>query len=373
MSLWSRLGLRGRLALSIGALVLAAFALVFVAVRGQMANEARVIDRGEARERSLGEPGAGDVERSRISPIADAQEDVERTFLLVGAAALAAALAGGYLLAARTASPLRRMAATATEVQGGNLTPRLEDERAAAPELRTLVSAFNQMLDRLDAAFSRQRRFVSDASHELRTPLTAIRGQLEVLAREQSPGEEDVLRVTALALEEMRRVERLVDDLLALARLDERASLRTRWVEVPGLLRELAAADPSRASLGELATGSVDADPDLIAQVVRNLLANARRAAGEEGRVELSGASAGDRLAIRVDDDGPGLPEEERERVFDRFHRAQSARDRGSGGSGLGLAISRAIAEAHGGRIWIESSPLGGARAVLELPGFEPG
>jgi two-component system OmpR family sensor kinase len=372
MSPWGRLGLRGRLALSIGVLVLASFALVFFAVRAQMANEARVIDRGEAREQSLGEPRAGDREQPSISPIADAQEDVERTFLLVGAAALVAALAGGYLLAARTASPLRRMAATATEVQGGNLSPRLEDERGAAPELRTLVSTFNQMLDRLDVAFARQRRFVSDASHELRTPLTAIRGQLEVLARERSPEAEDVQRVTALALAEMRRVERLVDDLLALARLDERAEPQAQRLDVVGLLGELAAG-PAHASLGEVVHGSVDADPDLIAQVVRNLLANARRAAGEEGRVELSGASAGNRLAIRVDDDGPGLPEEERERVFDRFHRAHSARDRGSGGSGLGLAISRAIAEAHGGRIWIGSSPLGGARAVLELPGFEPG
>ena len=368
---WSRLGLRGRLALSIGALVLAAFAIVFVAVRAQMANEARVIDRGEAREHGLIQPGAEDGEGPKISPIADAQEDVERTFLLVGAGALVAALIGGYLLAARTASPLRRMAATATEVQGGNLTPRLEQERTAAPELRTLIFAFNEMLDRLDLAFARQRQFVSDASHELRTPLTAIRGQLEVLAREKDPEQDDVLRATSLALTEMQRVERLVDDLLALARLEERAEPQARRLDPAELLRGLAGTDPARPRLAGLAAGEIVSDPDLIAQVVRNLLANARRAAGEDGVVELSAAAAADRLVVYVDDDGPGIPEAERQRVVDRFHRVQSGRARGSGGSGLGLAISRSVAEALGARVWIGRSPLGGARAALELPGFE--
>ncbi len=370
MRAWSRMGLRGRLALSIGALVLASFAVVFLAVRAQMADESRLINREEARERSA---PAGEDGGPEISPIADAQSDVEQTLLLVGAAALAAALLGGYLVAARTASPLRRMAATASEVEGGNLTPRLGAEERAAPELRTLVAAFDQMLDRLDVAFARQRRFVADASHELRTPLTAIRGQLEVLARERHPSAAEVRRVEGLALAEMGRVERLVDDLLALARLEERAEPRARRLEVAGFLAELAAADPAAAGLGELAAGGVRADPDLIAQVVRNLLANARRHAGPEGRVELSATAAGGRLVVRVDDDGPGVPAAERERVFDRFHRVEVARDRASGGSGLGLAISREIVAAHGGRIWIEDSPLGGARAAFELPGFDAG
>jgi signal transduction histidine kinase len=228
------------------------------------------------------------------------------------------------------------------------------------------------MLERLDQSFSRQRRFVSDASHELRTPLTAIRGQLEVLARDPDPGAADVRRVEAVALAELGRVERLVADLLALARLDELQEPRLTGIEVETLLAELAAADPARPELGALPSGTVEADSDLIAQVVRNLLANARRAAGEQGRVVLAAAPTGTGLLVSVDDDGPGVPADQRERVFERFHRSQPGRERTAGGSGLGLAISRSIVVAHGGRIWIEESPLGGARACFELPGFTP-
>lgn len=367
MSAWSRLGLRGRLALSIGALFLVAFGVVFVAVRAEMANESRVIGREESREPQGDEDGA----RPAISPISDAQEEMEETFLLVGGAALILALGGAYLIAARTASPLRRMAMRAEEVRAGDLAPRLREEPRAAPELRALVAGFNQMLDRLEAAFSRQRRFISDASHELRTPLTSIRGQIEVLAREPDPGAEEVRRVETTVLAQMTRVERLVDELLALARLDEGAEPRREDVELEALLREVAAVEPG-VELGELAPGRVSADPDLLARVVGNLLANARRHAGESGRIVLSSSASETGVTVAVDDDGPGVPTSERERVFERFHRVGSARDRDSGGSGLGLAISRAILNAHGGRIWIEESPQGGARVAFELPGFTP-
>lgn len=368
---WAGLGLRARLAISIGIIVLAAFAVVFVFVRGEMADESGVIGHEEKREHS-GQAGSGSDrgEGSAISPIKDAQSEVERTFLVVGALTLVAALAAGYLLAARTAAPLRRMALRAAEVDAGDLTPRLAPEPGATTELRTVVESFNHMLDRLDLAFSRQRRFVSDASHELRTPLTAIRGQLEVLAREENPDGEEVRRVEALTMTELRRVERLVDDLLVLARLDEGTEPSLREVEVGPFLRGLAAAPGGGAEVGELAVGSVRCDPDLIAQVIRNLLSNAHRHAGPGGRVAISAVAAGERLTVHVDDDGPGVPVGERDRVFDRFHRSQSSRDRASGGSGLGLGIARSLVELHGGRIWIEDSPLGGARAAFELPGF---
>ncbi len=370
---WARLGLRGRLALSIAAIVVAAFAVVFVAVRAEMAHESSVIKREESRERSepgaIAEPGEG----SGISPIADAQSDAEKALLLAGGAALLAALLAGYLLAARTASPLRRFAATAAEVDAGDLTPRLDSKPADAEELRTLAEAFNHMLDRLDRAFAQQRRFVSDASHELRSPLTAIRGQLEVLARNDSPSAEEVRRVEAMTMKEMGRVERLVDDLLALARLDEGVGLELREVQVAVFLSDLAAAEPNECTeIGELAAGSIQLDPDLLAQVVRNLLANAHRHAGPGGRVALSARAVDQSLVVTVDDDGPGIAPSERERVFDRFHRSEAARDRASGGSGLGLGIARAIVARHGGRIWIEDSPLGGARVSFALPGLKP-
>ncbi|HMJ72357.1 MAG TPA: ATP-binding protein [Solirubrobacterales bacterium] len=370
---WAKLGLRSRLAISIGGIVIVAFAFVFVAVRADMADESRLIKHEESRE--AGNPGpvhSDPGEGSAISPIADAQDEVERTFLIAGGAALVAALLAGYLVAARTAAPLRRIASTAATVDAGDLTPRLQPEASAPTELRTVVEAFNHMLDRLDLAFSRQRRFVSDASHELRTPLTAIRGQLEVLAREETPAVEDVRRVEALALTEIRRVERLVDDLLALARLDEGSEPLLRDVEAASLLRGLAEASPGGTEIARLPEGTVRIDPDLIAQVVRNLLSNAHRHTGSKGRVVLSAKTEDDRLVVAVDDDGPGVPGERREQVFERFHRNQPARDRASGGSGLGLGIARSIVELHGGRIWIEDSPLGGARAAFELPGFEP-
>jgi two-component system OmpR family sensor kinase len=224
----------------------------------------------------------------------------------------------------------------------------------------------------LDEAFSRQRQFVSDASHELRTPLTAIRGQLEVLARRERPEPAEVRRVTDVALAEMARIEKLVEDLLTLARLDEEPQLRPVEVPLEPFLRRFGE-DPSlgEVALGELPEGTLRADPDGLTQVIRNLLANARRHVGPAGRVELSAVAIGERLTIRVDDDGPGVPPRERERVFDRFHRSEAARDRGSGGSGLGLAIARSIVEQHGGRIWIESSPLGGARVAFEIAGFQ--
>src|SRR6185437_8737400 len=214
---WERLGLRGRLALSFGAIVVVAFGIVFVTVRAQMAHEATVIHQEEAREAH--EPGASPGERDEgESPIEDAQSDVEKTFLVVGAAALVAALLAGYLLAARTAAPLRRFAGTAAAVDAGDLSPRVEIAPAAAAELRTLAESFNHMLDRLEDAFARQRSFVSDASHELRSPLTAIRGQIEVLARGPDPDASAVKRVEATTLAELARVERLVEEMLALAR-----------------------------------------------------------------------------------------------------------------------------------------------------------
>lgn len=369
---WSRLGLRARLALSIGTIVVLAFATVFAAVRIEMSHESSVIQREEAREPSGDGPARGDSDEGpAISPIADAQSDVEKTFLLVGGATLLAALLAGYLLAARTASPLRRFAATAAEVHGGDLTPRLEASPTSATELRTLAEAFNGMLNRLDHAFARQREFVSDASHELRSPLTAIRGQLEVLARKESPSLEEVRHAEAMAMTEMRRVERLLDDLLSLARLDEGVGPSLRTVQAAPFLRSIADATPAEPTeLGALAEGTISVDPDLLAQVIRNLLANAHR---HGDRVVLSSEAGADSLMVCVDDDGAGIPLAERERVFDRFHRSEPSRDRGSGGSGLGLGIARSIVELHGGRIWVEDSPLGGAGLRVELPRFAPG
>ena len=175
-------------------------------------------------------------------------------------------------------------------------------------------------------------------------------------------------------LVEMGRIERLVDDLLVLARLDEGAPLAADRIRLAPYLRSLAEDEALGAvAIGELAAGTLNADPDRLTQVIRNLIHNARRHAGPEGRVAISAVAQGSRLTIRVDDDGPGITPAERQRVFDRFHRSgDTARERQTGGSGLGLAIARSIVELHDGRIWVEESPLGGARVAFELDRFEP-
>jgi signal transduction histidine kinase len=373
---WARAGLRARLAVSIGVIVIVAFAVLFVAVRRELADESAAIERGErqAGALSIERGGSGGDARGELAEIRDAQTEVVRTLVLVGAGALGAALLAGYMLADRTAAPLRHMASTAAAVDAGDLSPRIGPLKGAPIELRTLSEAFDHMLDRLDDAFSRQRQFASDASHELRTPLTAIRGQIEVLARAESPRKEDVRRVEEITLTELERLDGLVDDLLTLAKLDEMGSLQIEQVDLRrflGALRD-GGTEGTAVLAEEAPDGALSADPARLTQVIRNLEANAWRHAGPQGHVSVSAVADSMRLVIRVDDDGPGIDPHERERVFARFHRSEEGRDRASGGSGLGLAIARSIVELHGGRIWVEGSPAGGARVAFELEGFEP-
>jgi signal transduction histidine kinase len=333
---WRRLGLRGRLALSIAAILLVAFALLLVTV--QLQND---------------------------------DEFSERVLPVVAVVTIAGALLASFLLAARTAAPLRRLAETAAAVDAGDLSPRSGGEPGAAVEVRLLAETLDGMLDRLDEAFTRQRRFVSDASHELRTPLTAVRGQIEVLARQENPDAAEVRRVEGVVLGELGRIEGLVDDLVALARLDERQEIRAEDVDLLPFLDGVAAIDPGwRVEVGAIPAGNLRADPRLLTRALVNLFANARRHAGPRGRVLLSAASAEGWATVAVDDDGPGIAAAEWTLVFDRFYRSDRARARDSGGSGLGLAIVREIALAHGGTAGVEDSPLGGARLWLRLPGF---
>jgi signal transduction histidine kinase len=309
-----------------------------------------------------------------LAPVERAEREVARTFLLAGSVTLLIGLLAGYLVAARTAGPLRRMARIAARLDAGDLSPRMAVQHGARDEVRALADSFDFMLDRLEDAFARQRAFASDASHELRTPLTVIRGQLEVLARQSAPAAEDVRRVERIVRTEILRMERLVEDLLVLARADEREFLRPRPVDLRPFARELLDGVRPIADrnfeLGDIPAGVLDADPDRLAQALRNLLRNAIEYTTTGGLVRLVGEAAGDRVTIAVEDDGPGIPPAHRERVFDRFHRTDSARTRVRGGAGLGLAIARAVTEAHGGRISASESPEGGARVAIVLPGF---
>ncbi len=351
-----------------------------------------------------------------LASVASAQRGVARAFILAGLLTLAGALLGSLLIGARFSRPLRRMAAVAAQVDAGDLHPRIHDLAREGEEVRVLAEAFNHMLDRLTDAFAGQRAFVADASHELRTPLTVIRGQLEVLAAQRDPSGAEVRRVERLAQAEIARITRLVDDLLLLAKAEQTQFLRLEPIDLESFIGELwdgtTLLAARRFELGEVPAGTLLADPDRLAQALRNLLANAiehtvhrgsewdeiehtvhrgsewdeightahpgsgwvaieRTARPGSGlvrlRVERPGAG---RIRFVVEDDGPGIALEQRERVFDRFHRTDAARDRASGGTGLGLAIVRAIVEAHGGQVAARASAAGGACIELELPRF---
>ncbi len=309
-----------------------------------------------------------------LQAVDQALAGITRAFAVGGTLTLAAALLVGFLLAARFARPLRRMARVAARVDAGDLTPRM-NHRGPRDETAVLSDAFDHMLDRLEEAFARQQEFVSNASHELRTPLTAIRGQLEVLARQQHPDAAEIRRVQSLVQAEVDRMTRLTEDLLLLAHTDESRFIRREPIELAPFLEDLvASAEPTtdrRLSTIVDLPGILNADRDRLAQALRNLLRNAVEHTQAGGTVELGAREiANGRVEIWVDDDGPGIAPAQRERVFERFHRADSARTRSAGGTGLGLAIVRAIVDAQGGRVWAGDSPLGGARVTIELPGY---
>ncbi len=308
-----------------------------------------------------------------------AQHGVATAFGIAGAITLVLALLASYVAGARVSAPLRRMATVATRVDAGDLEPRMQVASRYGSEVRVLSEAFNHMLDRLEEAFRGQRAFVADASHELRTPLTVIRGQLEVLAAQEDPSGEEVRRVERLVQAEITRISRLVDDLLVLAAAEQTDFLRVSRIELPEFVAELwdgiSLTASRRFELGHAPEGTLEADPDRLAQALRNLARNAiEHTAADTGlvRIEVERAGFGS-VRFVVIDDGPGIPPEERERVFERLYRTDVARSRSAGGSGLGLAIVRAIAEAHGGEVHAVEPHGGiGARIELVLGGFTP-
>ncbi len=321
--------------------------------------------------------GAGEP----LAAVTRAKDGVARAFVLAGALSLVLALIVSYFAGARVTAPLRRMAAVAARVDAGDLQPRMDLSPKTGEEVRVLADAFNRMLDRLSEAFTGQREFVADASHELRTPLTVIRGQLELLASNQDPGREEIARVEGLVLAEVTRVSRLVDDLLLLAQAEHRDFLREEAIELDGFVADLwdglSLTADRRFELGPVPPGTLRADPDRLAQVLRNLGRNAVEHSAEgRGLVRLEVESPGAGwVRFSVIDNGPGIPEAQRAAVFERFHRIDSdpahPRSRASGGAGLGLAIVRAIVEAHGGRVRARGRDgAAGARVELELPGY---
>jgi signal transduction histidine kinase len=223
----------------------------------------------------------------------------------------------------------------------------------------------NEMLDRLEGAAARQREFVSDASHELRSPLTAMRTALEVTRHGDAPVDWDAVRLDLL--EGNHRMEALVDGLLELARADDASAVfEAESVEIAEVVAD-EVARPRRvpARLGVVDDVVVRGRADQLGRVVRNLIDNAERYA--HARVEVSVRADGDDVALVVDDDGPGIREADRVRVFERFTRLGEDRSRDDGGAGLGLAIVKSIVDRSGGTVAVLTSPLGGTRVEVHL------
>jgi len=311
-----------------------------------------------------------------LNNVDQAEDGVLKSFILGGVLAIVLAILAALLIGARISAPMRRIAGVAARIDAGELTPRMDLPPTAGRELRVLADAFNHMLDRLEHAFSTQRGFVADASHELRTPLTVIRGQLDLLVAEEAVDPEEIRRVERLIQAEISRLTRLVDDLLVLAQSDRQDFLHVTEVPLQEFITDLwdglSLTAERNFEVGELPAIAVAADPDRLAQALRNLARNAiSHTEAPDGLVRIDaelmiGTEATVRIA--VSDNGPGIPPAQRELVFERFHRTDPARSRAGGGAGLGLAIVKAIVEAHEGTVHVVERRGGGARFEIDLP-----
>ena len=300
--------------------------------------------------------------------VARARHAAERMLSIAvptGAVILAVAVWVAMGQALRPVEAMRREAATISSAHEERRLP----EVGGNDEIARLGQTLNEMLDRINSSHRAQRRFVSDASHELRSPLATLRQVAEVALRR--PERADVSTLAGEVLAEERRMEDLVSALLTLARLDEATTDEPQpVVDLDDLV--LAEAARLRRSGGPVidisgvGAGQVRGNGILLGQMVHNLLSNAVRHARSVVSVSLTEDAGGVRFA--VDDDGDGIPPEERERVFARFVRLDEARTREAGGSGLGLAIVQQVVQTVHGTVSIEDSPAGGARFVVALP-----
>jgi len=317
-----------------------------------------------------------DTQAGRITLVAqNSLEEVDRTVnsvtdvLLIAVPAMIALVAlAAWYFTGRALRPVEAIRLEAESITGATMDRRVP-EPDTDDEVGRLARTMNAMLDRLETSSQKQRQFVSDASHELRSPLSSIRTNLEVALRNADRA--DWPAVAQRALAEDVRMEDTVSELLELARVDE-AMGPAPLDSLPEVdLDELVLDDTVQqrrvpVDTARVSAGRVHGRREQLTRVVRNLLDNAARHAATTVAVEL--VTDDTEVVLTVDDDGPGIPEAERERVFDRFTRLDDGRARDAGGLGLGLSMVKAITDQHGGSVAIEDAPLGGARVRVRLP-----
>jgi heavy metal sensor kinase len=313
-----------------------------------------------------------------LHPQAEMLEEVRYTFAWVIPIAILLASAGGYFLARKSLAPVVAMSSQAGRIGAENLHERLPIQNAR-DELGRLATAFNELLERVDQSFERQRRFMSDASHELRTPAAILRGESEVaLSRTERPAAE-YRESLAVLHAEAQRLTQIVEDLFTLTRADAgQYPLSPHDFYLDELLADCTHAARSLASAKQIALTCevpeelpIHADEALLRRMILNLLDNAIKYTQAGGRVTVSCERSGSEYSLSVTDSGPGIPGDLHSRVFERFFRADKARTHSEddgGGAGLGLSIARWIAEAHHGRLILARSDSNGSTFTALLP-----
>ncbi len=276
----------------------------------------------------------------------------------------AAVAAVAWLLTSRALRPVAAITERAETISGGSLDARVPVPNSG-DEISTLATTVNEMLDRLESDDRARRRFISDASHELRSPVAVLRNDAEVAL--SHPDTTDVEQLASVMAGESARLSTIIDDLLALARHDE--GVVASFVDVD--LDDIVLAEASRSrrvpvDASRVSAGRVHGRPDELTRLVGHLLDNAARHAESRVAVDLRSTEHG--IELTVDDDGPGVPPADQDRIFERFVRLDDARTRDQGGAGLGLAVVRSTAERSGGAVQVAPSLLGGARFVVTFP-----
>ncbi|NQV07429.1 HAMP domain-containing histidine kinase [bacterium] len=303
---------------------------------------------------------------SDVTATDEALTGLRSRLLLVGALGVLVAAAGAWLVAGRVLTPVRRLTLAAERVaETGRFDERIEVTRS--DELGRMAAAFTTMLERLDASKRQQKRLVADAGHELRTPLTSLRTNIEVLGRVANLSESDRQEILTDAGIEVEELSALVEELVALAAADEAPESGTMIpVRLDDLVRE-AVGRASRRTAREITIEAqpitVTGNPAALRRAVDNLLDNADKWGPPGTPIDVT--VIGSRVVVR--DHGPGIDLADRDKVFDRFFRSESARSKP--GSGLGLSIVRTIVTAHGGEVSVSEAPGGGAIVAFELPG----
>lgn len=276
-------------------------------------------------------------------------------FVLLGATL------GGLFLANRALRPIDQITRTAQDISAGDLSQRI-DYRGMPDEVGRLAQTFDQMLDRLQTSFEREKRFTADVSHELRTPLTAIKGRIGMILH-QSRTQEQYEGALSKLDQQVDRMIRLINDLLLLSRLDEK---RLPWHPVNLDLSKLLEATVEQ--MGQLAEERqiqlieriqpelfMQGDPDHLIRVFLNLLDNAIKYTPVQGQVIVLAESQGTQVCIQFRDTGEGIPSEHLPHLFERFYRVEGARSRQTGGTGLGLAIAHELTQLHNGTLVVQS------------------